>query len=914
MKILFSPEYTGHVFLGLNEQNPEVMDTMVCDTMGLVAALELRLGIYVEDLPGHNRTVMYYKAMSEYMRQQPDNALAASFKLSSLGVASQALRWRDNLVLDHWEAKAQAKSGRLEVLAGTEAHFDCLGMADRLLAVLYNIKKVEENRFSDLEIELPCTLSLLHPTVIELLTALKEHGSTITERVGKAEMNNNLGRVAKMLQSGSAEKLTLDENDDSLQIYKFTNANAAQEYLALKGEEIGADVWVNGSNKSMDNWLRLMGKPTMGSSMSEASPQIVQLFVLGLGLMSEPLNIQTLISWLYAPMLPFGTFFGGILADAIIGKGGYRNEECKKVVANYIDGKYTYHDEEEDKKLTEKEIAKRNEQEKKERQLLVDTYLPSFEVQQKVETTKLHSYLNSLGGWAKSRAHFLREKPENEGWISQLESLGQMCETFVLLLDASNMGKYADMKLVETWISTLYKGESFMQYAPQRGSRELIDSPAKMAADSQRTVWMGFAGNDSQQLDCGFLYPSEREKVKDDLKLWDEQKENEYRQQMGMMPFLMTDKQLILVTTDYTDGEPTEKHPIMLRLDNQIENLDKFIKTPNLLEEDMEDVKLVSNANTQAQIAFEHSDLLHWPGHLSPTTLGTLVEYPFDFMMERMLNIVSTGPGSIAELRITKGNVAHAVIESLFAPRDGKQYSTAVEITHRIDEEFSEQVRRNIEACGAILYLPENRLEAELLTEQLRRCLDALLEIIRDNHLVVTGCEQKVTKNMGLLQTEKDWDMIGFIDMTLEDEHHHPIVFDFKWTSSKTWYRNLLTKNRSTQLELYRDLLSAAKRDAVEKTAYFLMPEGHLYSKERFVGRYCTQVQAENNDNIVEQLKRSFLYRRKQMDSGIIEIGENFPSNMIDYCKDQEAEGLFPLTLEDGEKAKNIFSNYGLFK
>ena len=45
MKILFSPEYSGHVFIGLNEQHPELMDTMVCDNMGLVAMLELRLGM-----------------------------------------------------------------------------------------------------------------------------------------------------------------------------------------------------------------------------------------------------------------------------------------------------------------------------------------------------------------------------------------------------------------------------------------------------------------------------------------------------------------------------------------------------------------------------------------------------------------------------------------------------------------------------------------------------------------------------------------------------------------------------------------------------------------------------------------------------------------------------------------------------
>ena len=30
MKVLFSPEFKGHVFLGLNEENTQLMDVMVC--------------------------------------------------------------------------------------------------------------------------------------------------------------------------------------------------------------------------------------------------------------------------------------------------------------------------------------------------------------------------------------------------------------------------------------------------------------------------------------------------------------------------------------------------------------------------------------------------------------------------------------------------------------------------------------------------------------------------------------------------------------------------------------------------------------------------------------------------------------------------------------------------------------------
>ena len=109
MKILFSPEFSGHVFIGLSEQQPELMDTMVCDTMGLVAMLELRIGIHVEDVSGNNRTVLYYRALSEYMKRHPKNILAESFRLSGLGTAEQALRWRDSLMMDKWQPVAGSR-------------------------------------------------------------------------------------------------------------------------------------------------------------------------------------------------------------------------------------------------------------------------------------------------------------------------------------------------------------------------------------------------------------------------------------------------------------------------------------------------------------------------------------------------------------------------------------------------------------------------------------------------------------------------------------------------------------------------------------------------------------------------------------------------------------------------------------
>jgi hypothetical protein len=915
MRVLFSPEFHGHVYLGLNEEHTHLMDAMVCDTSRLIGLLELRLGIHVEEHPSYYRTVKYFKAMSEYMKQHPDNALAESFKLSNLGTAEQALRWRDHLILDKW-IPTEGTSGRLDSLVGTEHLFDNPGMPDRLKTVLQYIKK-EKDLFSDLDIELPCEVDKLHPSIKELMYALKQCGTKLSIRQHCEQGDNNLSKVAKLLQSTSKENITLDKDDQSFLIYKFEDENAANEYFAYKGEELNADVWINNKNKSMDNWLRLMGKPTMGSYMVASSPQLLQLFVLGIDMMKEPLNIQSLISWLYSPMQPLGTFFGNILADNIINEGGYRNEKCRKIVADYISGKYTYHDKDEDSQLTDKEIAKRDAREEKERQILIKTYLPPFDVanDNEIDTQRLISYLKSLSDWARNRKHFLYENQNNEGWCNQLESLAQMCETFVLLVETSDVKDHIDIKQLDSWISTLYKGESFMQYSAQKGSIELIDNPAKMAAHSKRTIWMNFVGGDEKHLDCSFLYPTEKERIKDKLRIWNERDELDYNQAMQQLPFFMTEEQIILVLTDVVGGETMPKHPILVQLETRVENLDDFIVMPNLFEETTERVNMVSNTNIHSLIEFDHADLMHFPDHMSPTAMSTLVDYPLDFLMERVLKIVNTGPGSIKDVKTTKGTVAHAVIENLFAPRDEKKYSTASEIEQRINNEFDKHFKNNIEAYGAILDLPENRLDSELLKEQLRKCLDVLVEIIRENNLTVTGCERQVKTDMGLIDNSKQWDMIGYIDMTLEDEQQHPVVFDFKWTSSKAYYHDLLAANRSTQLELYRAMLGAEKHNVVKRTAYFLMPEGHLYSKEYFAGVHCSQIAPENNDNIVEQLRNSFFYRKKQLEEGKVEVGEAFPIAVLDYYKDTEEKNLFPLSKDEtGSVKANIFSNYRLFK
>ena len=102
--------------------------------------------------------------------------------------------------------------------------------------------------------------------------------------------------------------------------------------------------------------------------------------------------------------------------------------------------------------------------------------------------------------------------------------------------------------------------------------------------------------------------------------------QNQYHQFMSLPPLRITEKQLILIVCLSRTGEATLKRPLMVRLEQQISNLDKFIRTPKIDEQKFLDVKVVDREESAAEIQFDHASKLQWADHLSPTSIGTLTE------------------------------------------------------------------------------------------------------------------------------------------------------------------------------------------------------------------------------------------------------------------------------------------------
>ena len=585
------------------------MDTVVANTIGLVNLLELRLGLHYEDVPEQERVAHYYDAVCKYMATHPKNVMAASFKTAGLSTAKAMLAWREELRGADWDFDGEDISERLAALIGVEEHFrkqDGCDMAGRLHIVTDQVA-IQKLDCTDMVIEMAVAKDLLKPTTKTLIEVLESQGARIEQVSGISDTDNNLSKVRKLIASKQKGKIRLNKYDDSIQIWKFADDRLACEYLSYNNME-DVDVWINSDNKQMDNWLMLMDKALTGSVTVDCSPQLTQMFVIGLGLFANPLNVNTLIEWLNMPVHPIDKFFRSALADCIVTEGGYRNEACKAKIDQFVEGKFVYLDDEQ-KALPEEEQEKIRLKDKKKRQKQVSVFLLSLESNNAINTEDVKQFVIELSSWARQRAHLIAGEADNEQWVEQLMTVSAMCDAFHILLGTVNT-ETIDYKTIDSWMSTIYEKGAYTNAVAERGCRTVVDSPAKIASVANRTVWMGVDGDASRGQECAFLYPSEKAKLVEQMYIhpWGEESENNYHEQVMMTPLRMTCGQLILVVRERMGGEQTLKHPLIVRLEQQVENIEDFVVRPSIGIEDRHKVEIVENGGVAAELSFKHAD------------------------------------------------------------------------------------------------------------------------------------------------------------------------------------------------------------------------------------------------------------------------------------------------------------------
>lgn len=894
-RIIFSPSFSSRVYKGFEsgESDVAMMDWQVMGTKALIAHVESLMGKQPYETQDKSRLVDYYVAARRQIAAKGQSSLAKSFDLSGLSVAREMLRWRDALAFCGYDFSKYNVSERIDILNDIEASFKDSrahdGMAERIWGAIRWIGSQDSQKFDRYDIATTARPDLFHPTIGKLIKSLELHGAHLSQL--DSATDNAL--EDKPYSDGKWNEYSSAHN---VHFLHFDDKKDADEYLALYGDALPnpwcgpatPTLWINPSNNTADNWLKRYKRKQSGSETNSSAP-LTALLPLSFKIQHEPLDIQFLLDWLQLPMSPIDKRLRSMLAGAIASTGGCRNDSCRSVINGYLDS------------IDE---ARRHKAEK-----AIEMLLPSAETapdapcaDDGIRRERLSALTEYIGRWAAAKVQAMRASKSAAMWIGQLNAIRQTAEAMQRLAENAESDSIK-WDTVDSWASSLSSQTQETQYEPQVGCRPTVTSPSDMAAESDLTVWTNLAGDEGKERDCDFLTSDERDKLTGSAIFWDAAKEDEYNSWQTLLPLAMSHK-LIIVHYDHAYGQPVRKHRLLMMLEKRYDgtqdaDISSLSSEASIPEAYTEEATRIDNRCAGNTIKIATPEDLPWPSRLSYTSLDQVINHPSDFVLERMLDIRPTPRAEIDNLQMAKGRVAHAVICSVCQPRGSEAATTSQQIGERMASEFEQMFQGSIDSCGALLRKAEHMHDVMLMRDDLRRCIETLSNIISLNHLEVTACERSVSTSLALFDAQSDDDdAYGFIDMTLRDTTDgSDVIFDFKWTRSAKTYKERLAEGGDLQLELYRQMLKNVDHKVVGKVAYFVMPAARLYSRHKFEGADCEQVTADTEEGFetVKRAVNSFHYRKNQIDSGIIEIGEGGYADELDYVQDTDRLGLLPL-------------------
>ena len=900
MKVFYNPAFNGFIYQDFS-QNKIAFNMTTCNTKGLTDLIELHAGLHIPVSSEIERILEYYAVMKSFNKKFPDNIFAKSFERDGINTAKECLKWRDAMLLAGWCPGQNDVSERQKLLGKLEQKFSSISNGEKLLRII----KAVENGCSlpeNLEIILPFDYKCFSPVERKLLEVLEN-------RIGKQNIyvykdypknQNDLHKIADIILNNKPDKISLEKSDGSIEIVSFDEKNDALKYLS-QTDASSYDVWINRDNRAFDNWLGYVHKPACGS-VDRGESQISLLPLIGLGIFSKPLNLSSLLSWLSVPLSPLSCDFRQKLTEEIVGKGGYFNSACRKVLDSAG---------EDDKKI-------------------IQYFLPDIEKPEeainpdsKIKIEDLQNYIDNLQNWINRTMNYSGRAEYELVQLSGALMTSNAVSKILSVVEEDEI-TYEDLMLEFDTLSSEIETEVSKA---QKGCQNLICSSWNVASKAQTTIWCDFYNPEEQKLTYSFLLPSEKKALPC---VWKEDDERAFIRNNKYLPFVFTEKKLTLVTVNKNGTQDSVKEPLIIRFEkNMGENSDGKNKLAEyLVHKDITSLKGVSTEevkpfcnryqNEDGTINFKRTDLVNFRKTESFTSISNLIENPFDYVFDKIINLKQEGASALAEVFTTKGTVAHAVIEELFNPSHGGKPS---DIRTQIDTRFEEVINQKILENGGILLQTENLSETEIFKQQMKDCVNHLLAFIDKNGLTVAACEQ-VHQNIELPEfSGTDISFSGSIDMVLEDSQKNPVIFDFKYSPKQDKYQDWIRNNRAMQLSLYKGLVAKANHKNVKAAAYVLLPDIKVITADDLAGFiYRTDVNEERMGNLLVEMRNSYEFRKNQILNGIVEDGEGIESDSLDYVDETEVEELVPLDIEvhsrlrTAEKKPNPYSSYGIFK
>lgn len=840
MRIVYSPYYSGGYYVDLNKRKESLLGLKVCGSRELLSELELRAGIVSQELSEPEQLIAFHEALSEKIS---GTIFEKSFKKDEVGVSRELMAWCDTLLMEGWTPDTDINTDKMRGLAKI-------------------VKGVKSKHIST--------------RWLDLTRHLKSHCILHKDDHIEVHDKDHIPAVIRMALEELAKQATVSyinnegEMPESFMLYQFkTRSDAYQWYLSKPEALENTDVTISSDNRILNNMAMAMGKPVVNSTATNSNPQLLQLFKLGMSLFARPLNVYNLLSYLQIPGNPIGSV-SYKLARVLTEEGGI-NDRWNQVIKEH-------------------DFADETGKDKRAEKLAFIGMLNKDYESDKILVADIKLYANKLAHWCDQS---LRNNYIEEERKEQLVVLASFCRSLHQILPADG---YISSEALKTHVDGIYRPQSFTHMKARKDSQNTVTSITQLADDANKICWLGCVGGTLPSNPFDFLNASELDMLQQKGIFLPSRSAFYTQQHMQEMEALKHVKQLILVTWDYDGNARQEEHPLVTELKHRYkDSWDSHVSTnalPNL-EEKKGKIKVLE-PQTSYKVSEKLKDIKREKE--SYTSIGTLIQHPFDYTMTHLLSLKEPLIGKLPDLDTTKGLVAHLVVEKLFETYGGQMADEYQKMDEtKIYQLMDEAIRQK----GAVLLLPEYKLECQQYKTILKDSVTVLTTIIQNLHLQPVGSEVEVNVCLDTIGA-----FYGNIDMVLKNANGDYVIFDFKWSESKHYSKDL-EENKAIQLELYRKAAMKHYGSNIAGVAYYLFPTMTMYTSDFPESDYIRRIKVKTeaaSRNLFEEIKNSYKYRREELDLGFIEDSEMNSIEELEYTKAGSTTPLCPLDVAYGTK------------
>lgn len=863
MKIIYSPQYDGEIFLG---DRPTVMGAKYVGTLGLLEELGLRTGIRNQPLSDVEREASYHNAMQKHIK---GTLFENAASVDPLGVAAKLLRWRDSLIMAGWDGTVPADRNdlpKLAVLAAIERDFKALGTADQWRKVYSACQNGLPAGNTKIEVQIDCPWSEIPTLVQRTLAAIGAKEPSATAR-----------------QTTDASKFKMLE---------FKDVNDAYEWIAQVKNLPSNTVVVNRDNVRLNHTLYTWDKPAVRSSQTQSNPQLLQLFKLSMSVFARPFNLQNLVSYLRLPLNPIPSKLRYVLAYLLTKNGGFGEKKLREE-GNASGKELDDWDNEIENFAFLNKDRKTTPQAKSKKMVFLRAIRTPYP--NGIPKTDLTDYIGALKTWLNG---FRSLKDLPEAYTRQLHELSLMFSSLeTATKDMGEVIQYAD---IEKLVMQIYRPMNYTRQQTQNKSMNVITDIRSMARPANTLIWLDCQAEDIESDPYDFLNHNERDYLRSagadipDFQLHLKSIRNERTRLLNAVQ-----EQVILVKSLYDGATRLGEHSFVAELRHNSKGVLQTASPDTLF--DMTETETENGEIDQFHSEFYYNiGEINYPGRQeSNSSIDELIHFPFNYVMDYVADLPLPADEQLKNIRLTLGLVAHYFFQKII--ENGGNDLAKME--RLVNDEFAPRLEEAIDTCGLILRQPENASQRNIFEWQLKESILSLIKIMRYLHLTPVGCEILFPKDK---KNPLSLDGIGKfearIDFLLTNEEGKYVIFDFKWSSGKT-YPKKLEDNNALQLELYRQtILATYPGKEVAGIGYYLMPLKTLYTYDfdEIPGTTLIHKEKRIDDNLFERIKASFQVRMEEILKGKIEEAELMDMRNITDCyfAKQDEKGLCPLEVD----------------